>query len=142
MMLATREDYDYPHIDWHCKTCGEVYCCAGYPPETRCPNGHGAGWRPESAQVEVYIDFLESLEVSDGIVIAGDGPAALMGPIAETGDCYLITKSIDSPSRKVKWDSDSGEIEWCKANEEHEFYRDVYHVGGVEIQSVGAGSEQ
>jgi len=138
MILATTDDYDYPHIDWLCKKCGEVYCYAGYPPETRCTNGHGAGWRPDPQQVSEYIDVLESLEPGDGIVIAGDGPAALMGPVESVGDGQLVTESIDSPRRKVRWvrDEDDPTLEWCNADREHELYDDVYHVETVAIQTA------
>jgi preprotein translocase subunit YajC len=136
LILATSEDIDYPHIDWCCKQCGEVYCYAGYPPETRCTKGHGHGWRPEAEQIEKYIDFLESLEPGDGIVMAGDGPAALMGPVESVGENELRTESIDSPSRVVRWDNDEKTIEWAKAEDENLWFRDVYHVDSVEIQSI------
>lgn len=138
MILATTDDYDFPHIDWHCKECGMVYCYAGYPPETRCMGGHGAGWRPETDQLLEYIDLLESLEPGDGIVISGRGPATLMGPVESVGDDQLVTESIDSPRRKVRWDR-SGTvptIKWCNADREHELYDDVYHVETVDIQTV------
>lgn len=143
MILATSGDYEFPHIDWLCKECGEVYCYAGYPPETRCTSGHGAGWRPDPRQVTEYTDLLESLEPGDGVVLAGDGPATLMGPIESVGDGYLVTESIDSPRRKVRWERDEDDegnpvrptLEWCNADKEYELYDDLYHVETVEIQT-------
>ncbi|AEH39474.1 hypothetical protein [Halopiger xanaduensis] len=143
MILATSDDYGYPHIDWLCKKCGEVYCYAGYPPETRCTNGHGHGWRPDPRQVNEYIDLLETLEPGDGIVISGDGPATLMGPIAEVGDGQLVTESIDSPSRTLRWERDDDAegydreptLEWKKADDPDAFYDDVYHVETVDIRT-------
>lgn len=137
MILATTEDYDFPHIDWMCKKCGEVYCYAGYPPETRCTNGHGHGWRPDSIQVLEYIDLLETLEPGDGIVISGRGPATLMGPVESVGDGYLVTESIDSPPRKLRWerDDDDPTLEWKNNEDEHEFFDEVHHVETVEIQT-------
>ncbi len=148
MILATGDDYEYPHIDWHCKKCGEVYRYAGYPPETRCTNGHGHGWRPDPEQVNEYIDLLESLNSGDGIVIAGDGPAALMGPIEaqgfEYGTSFIITESIDSPRRKLRWerDEDDPTLEWCNLDREHEIYDDVHHVETVEIRTLQTGTDR
>jgi hypothetical protein len=83
--------------------------------------------------MEEYIDFLESLEVGDGVLFAGDGPAPLMAPVEEVGEKYVITESIDSPSRKIRWDREELEIEQAALNKEHEFYDRVYHVDTVEV---------
>lgn len=138
MILATRDDYDFPHIDWLCKKCGEVYCYAGYPPETRCTNGHGHGWRPHPDQINAYIDVLESFEPGDGIVINGRGPATLMGPVESVDEGQLVTESIDSPSRTIRWERDDTDptLEWKKTDDDYDVYDDVYHVETVEIQTV------
>ncbi|OLZ39109.1 hypothetical protein A6E15_19285 [Natrinema saccharevitans] len=145
MILATSGDYDLPNIDWLCKECGIVYCSAGYPPETRCPKGHGHGWRPDPQQVIDYIDLLEELEAGDGIVIVGKGPAALMGPIESVGDGQFVTESIESPSRTLRWDRGDSDaegrdrrptLEWKKTEKPDAFYDDVYHVETVDIQTA------
>ncbi|PCR88650.1 hypothetical protein [Natrinema ejinorense] len=144
MILATTDDYDFPNIDWLCKTCGAVYCSSGYPPETRCFEGHGAGWRPDPRQVAEYIDLLESLGPGDGIVIAGKGPATLMGPIESVGDGQLITEAIDGPSRTLRWERDDEAegrnrdptLEWKRTVDSDMLYDDVYHVETVEIQAA------
>jgi hypothetical protein len=139
MIVATRDDYEYPHIDWLCKECGEVYCSAGHPPETRCTNGHAHGWKPEPDQVEAYIDVLESLEQGDGIVICGDGPIPQMGPVESTGDGTLVTKSIEHARRELRWrDSDHEDgpvVEWVLPDNDHAIFRDVYHVETVAVQT-------
>lgn len=143
MILATPDDYDIPNIDWLCKECGMVYCSAGYPPETRCAEGHGAGWRPHPDQVNAYIDLLESLEPGDGIVISGDGPATLMGPVESVDDGQLVTESIDSPSRTLRWERDDTEptLEWKQTEVPHDVYDDVHHVETVEIQHAPDSTE-
>ncbi|ELY97317.1 hypothetical protein [Natrialba asiatica] len=138
MILATPDDYEFPHIDWKCKECGMVYCSAGYPPETRCLNGHGAGWRPENEQLFEYIDLLETLEPGNGIVISGDGPATLMGPVESVDDNQLVTAMIDSSSRTLRWERDDSDptIEWKQTEKPDAFYDDVHHVETVEIQTA------
>jgi preprotein translocase subunit YajC len=133
MILATRDDIDYPHIDWECSQCGMVYCSSGLPDDNRCMDGHSAQWRPVDSQMEEYIDLLESIEVGDGVLFAGKGPAPLMGPVAEVGDSYIITESIDSPARKIRWDSDELKIEQASLDGENELYDRVYHVDDVEV---------
>ncbi len=133
MILATSNDIDYPHIDWKCSQCGMVYCSAGVPDDNRCLEGHDAAWKPEDQQMEDYIDLLESLEVGDGVLFAGNGPAPLMAPVEEVGENYVITESIDSPSRKIRWDREELEIEQAALNKKHEFYDRVYHVDTVEV---------
>ncbi|MFP8891868.1 hypothetical protein ACLI4U_19160 (plasmid) [Natrialbaceae archaeon A-CW2] len=142
MILATRNDYEYPSIDWCCKKCEEVYVSRGYPPETRCTSGHGHGWEPQEYALEEYIDLLESLEVGDGVVLCGEGPAPLMGPIEEVGDGYLITESMDSPRRKVRWDRDGLKFEFTNLERDYEIYDDLHHVETVEILSVQPGSDR
>jgi hypothetical protein len=135
-VLATREDYDLPHIDWLCKECGGVYVSTGVPDETRCYEGHAAGWRPHPEQVEDYIDTLESLAPGDGIVIAGSGPVPLMGRVEETADGWLRTEELDSPAREVRWSrngDDPPTVEWRQADDEHAVYSDVHHVETVEV---------
>lgn len=133
MMLAARSDLEFPHIDWECKECGMVYCSAGYPDDNRCLDGHGAGWKPESDQLEEYISLLESLGVGDGVLFAGNGPAALMAPVEEVGENYVIAESIDSPRRKIRWDSEDLTIEQKQLEEEHAIWQEVYHVDTVEV---------
>lgn len=132
MKLAHPDDYDFPHIDWLCKECGQVYCYAGPPPETRCIDGHGAGWRPDPDQVREYIETLEALEPGDWIVVCGKGPAPLKGPVAWTDDGELTTESIDFPGRTIRWDAD-GEpptVEFAKAGDDPWFH-DVHHVEAI-----------
>jgi hypothetical protein len=142
MILADSESYDYPHIDWRCKECGAVYCYAGYPPETRCIEGHAAGWKPHPDQIKKYIEVLDSQGSMDSnwIVICGDGPAPLMAPVEAIGHEYgwdfLITESIDSPRRKVRWHPDDFVIEWKQPDSEYDTYSDVYHVEVVEAQTA------
>lgn len=142
MMLATSDDYDYPHIDWLCRTCEMVYCSAGYPDETRCMEGHGAGWRPEPSQVEDYIEFLESLDPGDGIVVSGRGPGTLMGPVESTDHNSLVTESIDAPRYEIQWSSEDGEIEFRRPDDEYDTWSPVYHVERVEIRYDDTGTEQ
>jgi len=132
MILATHDDIEMPHIDWHCTECGAVYSSRGKPDETRCFEGHSTRWEPESDQMEKYIETLESLEVGDGILFAGEGPAALMAPVKEVGEDYVITESIDSPSRKIVWGG--GTIKQRRMDRDVEWYDRVYHVNTVEIQ--------
>ena len=140
MILATSDDLDYPSVDWHCRECGEVYVSRGVPDDSRCLNGHDAGWRPHPDKMGEYVDLLESLKVGDGVLFAGFGPAALMGPVAEVGDRYIITESIDSPARRIRWDrpsevdGESAQIEHTRMDREHEFYQQVYHVDTVEVK--------
>ncbi len=134
MILATRDDIDYPHIDWVCEECGTVYRSSGEPDTDYCAGGnHPAHWKPEEEQMEEYIDLLNSLEVGDGVLFAGDGPAPLMAPVKEVGENYLITESIDSPSRKIRWDGMELEIEQTRMDQDHEHYSTVYHVDTVEV---------
>lgn len=133
MMAATRDDIDYPHIDWKCQTCGMVYSSRGLPDDNRCLDGHDAQWKPENEQMSAYIDILESLEIGDGVLFAGDGPVPLMGPVEEVGENYVITESFDSPSRKIRWDREELEIEQAALNKEYELYDRVYHVDTVEV---------
>lgn len=139
MILATSDDYELPHCDWHCKRCGMVYVSSGYPDETRCADGHGFGWEIDKSQHEEYVDFLESLSVGDGVVFVGRGPAPLMGPVAETGDSYIITESIDSSARKIRWGGSKEDsysdysIEHSRTDRTHPLWQDVHHVEGVEI---------
>lgn len=141
MMLATSDDLNYPSVDWCCRACGEVYVSRGVPDDTRCTNGHGAGWIPDADKMAEYVDLLESLEVGDGVLFAGFGPAALMGPVAQVGDGYIITESVDSPARKIRWseasdiDGDTAQIEHARMDRERESYRRVYHVDVVEVLS-------
>jgi len=139
MILADPDDYEFPHIDWHCKECGMVYCYAGYPPETRCAEGHGAGWRPEDEQVREYIDTLESLDPGDWLVVCGDGPAPLKGPVAWTGDGELTTESIHTPARTIRWDDDRDHpvIVFDKADDEYAtFNSEVHHVQAVPAEDL------
>lgn len=138
MKLATRDDYDLPNIDWLCKECGEVYCSAGYPPETRCMEGHGVGWKPDPRQVREYIDVLESLEPGDWLVLVGDGPAPLMGPVESVGERSLTMKKLDSPSRSIRWGRGDDEpyIGWEKVNDEFATTADVHHVEQTDARPV------
>lgn len=133
MMLATRDDLEYPSIDWECRTCGVVYVSRGEPDDNRCLNGHDAGWIPEDDQMEEYIDTLKSLEEGDGVLFAGRGPAPLMGPIKKKREGYIITESIDSPERKIWWDEDALEIYQSQHNKEYPTRDRVHHIDTVEI---------
>lgn len=136
MMLATREDYEYPHIDWVCENgdCGSVYRSTGKPDTDHCIEGHHAQWRPCDDQLEAYVDILESLEVGDGVVICGEGPAPLMGPVEIAGDNKIVTRSFDSPPRIVRWDGAEPSVEWANANDEYgPFFEQVHHVETVEV---------
>ncbi len=137
MILADPEDYAYPHIDWHCRECGQVYCHAGYPPETRCTEGHGAGWRPEDDQIQEYIDTLEDLEPGDWLVVCGDGPAPLKGPVVWADDGELTTESIHSPARTIRWDADADppRIEFAKAGDDA-WFRNVHHVKAIPAEEL------
>lgn len=140
MLLATRKDYDYPHIDWCCERCGSIYVSSGVPDTDHCVEGHAATWRPEKAQMDAYIDILEDLDVGDGVVVCGDGPAPLMGRVESVGDGKIVTESLDSPRRTIRWtrgvdEDDPSTIEWAKTDDEYgPFFDDVYHVGTVEVQ--------
>ncbi|APX98594.1 hypothetical protein [Natronorubrum daqingense] len=147
MILATSDDYDFPHIDWLCKSCEEVYSYAGHPTETRCTGGHGAGWKPDPETIHEYIDLLESVEPGDGIVISGDGPATLMGPVESIGDDQLVTQSIDAPRRTVRWERDDRDdnnpnLEWTQTDADHAFWLDVHHVETVEIRTLATEKER
>jgi len=146
MILATSDDYEYPHIDWQCKSCECVYVSSGVPDTDYCPGGnHQATWKPNNSQIRDYIEFLESLEYGDGLVVCGEGPAPLMGPVETFGRRntqtegpynYVVTDSIDSPARIIRWGSHEKTIEFAKADSEHKLWRDVYHVESVEIQTA------
>lgn len=135
MILATGDDIDYPHIDWVCDECGSVYVSSGVPDTDYCPGGnHPARWIPHDDQMREYIDLMESLEVGDGVLFAGRGPAPLMAPVEEVGENYVIAESLDSPSRKIRWDREELEIEQAALDKEHEFYKRVYHVDTVVVE--------
>lgn len=139
MILATGDDLNYPHTDWMCSQCGMVYSSHGLPDDSRCLEGHDAAWVPEEGQMESYIEALESLEAGDGVLFAGRGPAALMGPVKEVGDGWVITESIDSPSRKIRWSGGKQgdyKIEQANLEREHEMYDRVYHIDTVDIQTA------
>lgn len=125
MELATRGEYDYPHIDWECKECGEYYSYSGYPPETRCMSGHGLGWKPNENAIEEYVGLLKMLGKNDEIVVCGEGPAPLKGRVVEVSKNSVITESINSPAKIIKWSDNS--IEWGNKSQEH-IYDDVYHI--------------
>jgi len=134
MILATREDIDYPHIDWVCDRCGSVYVSDGPPDTDHCIEGHHAEWRPNDEQLATYVDLLESLAPGDGILVSGAGPAPLMSIVEEVGDGWLRAESIDSPARKVRWErGDPPTIEWTRLDRDHTHYQDVYHVDTVEV---------
>lgn len=136
MMLATRDDYDLPHIDWVSDYSETVYRSTGVPDTDHDPEvNHEVTWSPCGDQIEKYIDFLESLEVGDGVVVCGKGPAPLMGPVKSVGGGQLTTVSVDSPSRIIRWGhSDRHAIEFAKAGDDFLHWDKVYHVEGVEIQ--------
>lgn len=141
MKLAASDDFALPHIDWLCKECGMVYCYAGYPPETRCTDGHGAGWRPHPDQVEEYIDVLESLEPGDWVVLCGHGPAALKGPVASVSENQIRTEPVNSPGRVVWWtegnEDTAPSIEWAKADTDHDVVgSDLYHVEAIDAEAI------
>lgn len=151
MMLATREHYDYPHVDWLCIECGEVYRSSGYPPETRCTEGHGIGWGPEPRQIQAYIEVLESIDPGDGIVVCGHGPAPLMASVAgiDRDACRLVTESIDLPSRVIEWewtpsDGDDylgdGDIRWWKVGDDPVTCSEVFHVETVDVVTADTSS--
>lgn len=133
MIIATSDDYDIPTIDWACKSCGAFYSSSG-PPRTRCLEGHGAGWKPRPSQLESYIEFLETVEPGDGIVVCGSGPVPLMGPVESTDEQQLTTVEIDAPARTIKWDPEELVIEWGKADDDPLTFSQVYHVESVEVQ--------
>lgn len=144
MILASHDDYQCPHIDWECRECGEVYVSSGYPPETRCIEGHAIGWRPEAEQIEAYIEFLDGLAPGDGIVIVGDGPAPLMGPVESVGDNELTTASLNSPAYIIRWSLDDHKIRWSRIPEndpDDRWYNDVHHVEPVPIEKTPRRTE-
>jgi hypothetical protein len=126
MELADYDDYEQPNIDWECKQCGEVYRSTGYPPETRCMSGHAAGWKPEQDKIDRDIELLESLTPVKGVVIVGEGPAPLKGPVKEVNEQSVTIASLESPARKVRWDDEK--IEWANLDRDVIFWNDVYHV--------------
>ena len=137
MMLATSGDYELPHIDWVSDYSDTVYRSKGVPdtdfdPETN----HEVTWSPNDEQILEYIEFLESLEVGDGLVVCGRGPAPLMGAVKSVSDGQLTTLSVDSPSRVIRWQSGIADpkIEFARADRDHLFWNKVYHVESVEIQ--------
>ena len=138
MILATPDDYDFPHIDWVCVNgdCGSVYKSSGKPNTDHCIEGHEAIWRPNEDMLKEYIEVLESMEEGDGIVVCGSGPAPLMGRVEAVGDAEIRTESMDSPPRVVRWSDleDDRRIEWAKADAEYQSFDQVYHVGSVEVQ--------
>jgi hypothetical protein len=155
MILANPDDYEYPSIDWCCKDCGEVYVSRGYPNETRCTSGHGAGWQPNHGQRTGYAVLLAGLAAGDGVVVCGDGPAPLKGVVQSLGkgghDDGVVSRFItvgvrgaDAPLRKIRWytgedasDDDSDlKIEWCEADAEFESWRDVYHVERTDAADI------
>ncbi|MDB9247413.1 hypothetical protein PN419_00125 [Halorubrum ezzemoulense] len=141
MILAARDDFEYPHIDWVSKYSSTVYASAGPPDTDHDPAvDHRVSWRPCDEALEEYIELLESLEAGDGIVVCGHGPAPLMGPVDEVGDGHVITESIDSPARKIRWDQ-TPSIEFARMDRSHMYYDDVYHVERVEIQRRGEGGD-
>jgi len=135
MILATADDLNYPSIDWRCRVCEAVYVSRGQPDDRRCLNGHDAGWVPHTDKMKEYVSILQSLEEGDGVLFAGHGPAALMGPVSEVGERYIVTESIDSPARRIRWGPEDCEIEQTALNRDHEFYHRVYHVDRVEVMA-------
>lgn len=134
MILATQNDIVYPHIDWKCTVCGIRYNSTGLPDDNRCVNGHSTKWKPNDDKMEDYIEVLDDLEKGDGVVVAGHGPAPLMGPVEECGDEYIVTGAIDSPRRKIRWDEDDLTIEFTRPDDDYSIYSDVYHIDTVEIK--------
>ena len=137
MMLATSEDYDYPHIDWVSDYSDTVYRSSGVPDTDHDPEvNHEVTWSPCGDQIEQYINILESLEIGDGLVLCGHGPAPLMGPAKSVGNNQLKTASVDSPSRIVRWQSNAEDpkIEFARDDENQPFWNKVYHVERVKIQ--------
>ena len=135
MILATTDDYDLPHIDWVSDYSDTIYRSTGIPDTDHDPEvDHQVSWSPNADKMVEYIDLLEDLEVGDGIVVCGVGPAPLMGPVESIGDGQLKTLSVDSPSRVIRWDRDEAKIEFARDDREHHFWDKVYHVEKVEIQ--------
>ncbi|MFC7216506.1 hypothetical protein ACFQO4_20820 [Saliphagus sp. GCM10025334] len=139
-MKLAHGEYDLPSIDWLCKECGEVYVSAGYPPETRCTDGHAAGWKPRDDVFEEYIATLESLEPGDWLAIVGEGPAPLKGPVESVGDGELTTKELNAPARYIRWecgdDDTDPSIVWDTDDEYATFTDDVHHAEAIEAESV------
>lgn len=135
-MLATSDDYEYPHIDWVSDYSESVYSSAGVP-DTDHDHAvdHAVTWSPCADQLEDYIEFLETLEAGDGLVVCGKGPAPLMGPVESVGEGQLTTVSVDSPKRVIRWeDTDRWAIEFAKADDDIRSWSKVYHVEAVEIE--------
>jgi len=135
MILATSDDLNYSSIDWQCYVCGVVYVSRGQPDDRRCLNGHDARWVPDADTMAEYVTVLQSLAEGDGVLFAGDGSAPLMGPVSEVGEEYIVTESIDSPARRIRWGPEECTIEQTALNTEREVYRRVYHVDTVEVMS-------